>query len=205
MVSPVTQERQGPPAAIKWKAGSRPTVKELNTINYVWDLLYKNRQFFPLFLSSPFSNRNFPTRSKYNWLLLQGRQVSSTQMRWGEVMSTYKCMVRKSFYHSGWDDTVPDTRQMLNNCQSLSLPPSCLSAPAKLIYHLPWVFPSPSLCSWCSPLLGLKSTYLLSPAQNFPLPGRLPRLSQLGWLLLLRNSIAVCCQPPLSGIYHALP
>lgn len=48
MVSPVTQEHQGPPAAIKWEAGSRLTVKELNTIYYVSDLPYRNRHSFPV-------------------------------------------------------------------------------------------------------------------------------------------------------------
>lgn len=131
-------------------------------------------------------------------------------MGWGEVISSYEGMVRMSWGTIQDEATLCLTQDRCSITVSpgpFFLPVARLQPNGSVPHHLSWPFPSPCLCLWCSPLLlvYLKSTRLASPDQNFPVPGRLPRLSQLGWWLLLRNPISVHCQPPLSGTYHTLP
>lgn len=124
-------------------------------------------------------------------------------------------MVRVSFLHLGhWDDTgkgpdtVPHTRQMLNKCQSSSLSPTCLSAPAKLDSHCTLLWLSHLHASVLGAPLSSEVSLSILLQAKFKLPSS-RKISQIIPAEMiappLRNPIPVPLAPPcLAPIMHCL-
>lgn len=97
-------------------------------------------------------------------------------------------------------DPAPDTRQMLHKCQSLSPPPTCLSAPARLVPAPPPVsgFPisKPPILALPSPLPLSEVHPSLKPSSKLPSSRKASQTVLAGILALSQKPYTGTVSPP---------